>query len=156
VVALPAPTVAGFFARITSHLKVSASGQSQNKAIMSGRKVRANSIFPIEGDLGAFSGVHVIKIKQNDIRGKKPRIAGIRRPRIETGIVRSPLKSVGAHAAFGENRFLSAVGKIVQNGNRRNLLIELVAKALAMNCSYIFSVLGNGPALNAICVGGKP
>src|SRR5215468_2346640 len=96
VATLPRPRIAGFFPRISSHLEMSAPGQSQNKSIVSGRKVRADSVFPIERNLHALSGANVEEIKEHNIRSEKPGIARIRRPRIKTRIVWRPFKSVGA------------------------------------------------------------
>ena len=106
-----------------------------------GLQVEAQSIFPIEIDLRSFSAGEVVEIHDRDSRGHEACVGGKRRRHVKTGIVERPLESFGPDAKVGENLFLLAVAKVMQNHDRTNLLVERVVQAFRVRRDRVLHVV---------------
>src|SRR5580704_9366534 len=129
------------FLGIEGGLVVTARRKQGYKSARHGLQVKAQSILPIEIDLGGFTTGEIIEIDDGDSRGHEARIGGKRSGHVETGIVESPLESHGSNPKIGEDLPLLAVAKVVENHNRANLLVESVMQTFRVGCDRVLHVV---------------
>ena len=130
--------------------------QQRHESVVRGVQIAARPVFPVERNRNAFAAAQIIKIDKLDRRRQEFCIVGKRRRRVEPRIIRRPCQNIRINPALREDLFFRAIGKVVQHGDGRHLLVKLVMQAARVNRHRVFPILGYAPPFDPIGVVGQP